>query len=116
MSKNNAKGLTTLRQRVRRYIRDNFEAEVAAYKENPDEGESEEGNNCIAWFPLGREKWESIFQSGKSQGILNRVEKSGKSQGILNRVESQGILQKKNTEKIEKNYILGKILESEEKL
>ena len=43
MSKNNAKGLTTLRQRVRRYIRDNLEAEIAAYKENPDDGESEEG-------------------------------------------------------------------------
>ena len=24
------------------------------------------------------EKWECIFQSGKSQGILNRLEKSGK--------------------------------------
>ena len=32
-------------------------------------------------FPLGLEnleKWETIFQSGKSQGILNRLEKSGK--------------------------------------
>ena len=32
-------------------------------------------------FPLGLEnleKWEGIFQSGKSQGILNRREKSGK--------------------------------------
>ena len=40
---------------------------------------------CIlAGFPLGLEnleKWEGIFQSGKSQGILNRLEKSGKSQG-----------------------------------
>ena len=25
------------------------------------------------------EKWEGIFQSGKSQGILNRLEKSGKT-------------------------------------
>ena len=24
------------------------------------------------------EKWEGIFQSGKTQGILNRLEKSGK--------------------------------------
>ena len=38
-------------------------------------------------FPLGLEnlenleKWEGIFQWGKSQGILNRLEKSGKSQG-----------------------------------
>ena len=41
----------------------------------------------IPGFPLGLEKlenlekWEGIFQSGKSQGILNRLEKSGKSQG-----------------------------------
>ncbi len=28
-------------------------------------------------FPLRLEKWESIFQSGKSQGILNILEKSG---------------------------------------
>ena len=35
----------------------------------------------LAGFPLGLEnleKWEGIFQSGKSQGILNRLEKSGK--------------------------------------
>ena len=35
---------------------------------------------CRAGFPLGLEnleKWEGIFQSGKSQGILNRLEKSG---------------------------------------
>ena len=30
-----------------------------------------------AWFPLGLEKQESIFQSGKSKGILLRLEKSG---------------------------------------
>ena len=36
-----------------------------------------------SWFPLGLEirenleKWEGIFQSGKSQGILSRLEKSG---------------------------------------
>ena len=41
----------------------------------------------ITGFPLGLEKlenlekWEGIFQSGKSPGILNRLEKSGKSQG-----------------------------------
>ena len=44
-------------------------------------------NNIGSGFPLGLEnlenleKWEGIFQSGKSQGILNRLEKSGKSQG-----------------------------------
>ena len=38
-------------------------------------------SNTISGFPLGLEnleKWEGIFQSGKSQGILNRLEKSGK--------------------------------------
>ena len=37
--------------------------------------------SIVAGFPLGLEnleKWEGIFQSGKSQGILNRLEKSGK--------------------------------------
>ena len=38
--------------------------------------------NSNPGFPLGLEnleKWEGIFQSGKSQGILNRLEKSGKT-------------------------------------
>ena len=43
-------------------------------------------------FPLGLEnlenleKWEGIFQSGKSQGILNRLEKSGESQGKSHKI------------------------------
>ena len=35
----------------------------------------------LSGFPLGLEnleKWEVILQSGKSQGILTRLEKSGK--------------------------------------
>ena len=32
------------------------------------------------------EKWEGIFQSGKSQGIFNRLEKSGKSQGKSHKI------------------------------
>ena len=38
----------------------------------------------VTGFPLGLENldnlenWEGIFQSGKSQGVLNRLEKSGK--------------------------------------
>ena len=42
------------------------------------------GTPPVSGFPLGLEnleKWEGTFQSGKSQGILNRLEKSGKSQG-----------------------------------
>ena len=41
------------------------------------------------WFPLGLknlEKRQSIFQSGKSRGILLRLKKSGKSQGILPKI------------------------------
>ena len=40
-----------------------------------------ENQKRYSGFPLGLEnleKWERIFQSGKSQGILNRLEKSGK--------------------------------------
>ena len=33
--------------------------------------------NSLPGSPLGLEKWESIFQSMKSQGILFRLEKSG---------------------------------------
>ena len=39
------------------------------------------GSISFRGFPLrleNLEKWEGIFQSGKSQGILNRLEKSGK--------------------------------------
>ena len=47
-------------------------------------------------FPLGLEnleKWEGIFQSGKSQGIFNRLEKSGKSQGKSHKIlENSGNL------------------------
>ena len=38
-------------------------------------------NESLAGFPLrleNLEKWEGNFQSGKSQGILNRLEKLGK--------------------------------------
>ena len=38
-------------------------------------------NVSLSGFPLGLEnleKWEGILQSGKSRGILNRLEKSGK--------------------------------------
>ena len=38
------------------------------------------------------EKWEGIFQSGKSRGILNRLEKSG--QITQNTGKIQGILEK----------------------
>ena len=64
----------------------------------------------MAWFPPGLEirenleKWEGIFQSGKSRGILSRLEKSGNfaqntgKTGNLNKknvfCESQGILHK----------------------
>ena len=43
----------------------------------------------LSGFPLGLEnleKWEGIFQSGKSQGILIRLEKSGKSQGKSHKI------------------------------
>ena len=56
-------------------------------------------------FPLGLEKlenlekWEGIFQSGKSQGILNRLEKSGKSQGKPHKILE-------NWGHFRKNYLL----------
>ena len=56
----------------------------------------------MTWFPLGLEnrenleKWEGIFQSGKSQGILSRLEKSG------NFTQNTGKIRKKLCWKIEK--------------
>ena len=53
------------------------------------ESGSESGSVKVTGFPLGLEnleKWEGIFQSGKSQGILMRLEKSGKSQGKSHKI------------------------------
>ncbi|XP_063048781.1 eukaryotic translation initiation factor 3 subunit C isoform X4 [Engraulis encrasicolus] len=41
MNKNNAKALSTLRQKIRKYNRD-YETEIASYKENPDQSAEEE--------------------------------------------------------------------------
>lgn len=40
MSKNNAKGLTTLRQKYRKYAKD-FESDIAVFRENPDAPDSD---------------------------------------------------------------------------
>jgi translation initiation factor 3 subunit C len=42
MSKVNGKSLGGLRQKLRKYIRENMEAEVTKFRENPDGGEEEE--------------------------------------------------------------------------
>ena len=70
----------------------------------------QQGDGAFPWFPLGLEirenleKWEDIFQSGKSQGILSRLEKSGNFAPNTGKTgkfdkknvfcESQGILHK----------------------
>lgn len=41
MNKNNAKALSTLRQKIRKYNRD-FEAQITAYKQNPEESADED--------------------------------------------------------------------------
>ncbi|XP_035259851.1 eukaryotic translation initiation factor 3 subunit C isoform X2 [Anguilla rostrata] len=41
MNKNNAKALSTLRQKIRKYNRD-YETEIASYKENPEQSADEE--------------------------------------------------------------------------
>ncbi|KAK3595722.1 hypothetical protein CHS0354_025344 [Potamilus streckersoni] len=43
MSKNNAKGLTTLRQKLKKYNRD-FEQDIILYREDPDVGDEDEGD------------------------------------------------------------------------
>lgn len=59
ISKNNSKGLTTLRQKLRKYCRD-FENEMAKYRENPDEGEGEEEEER-------EEKEEAVVASEESE-------------------------------------------------
>ncbi|XP_013399925.1 eukaryotic translation initiation factor 3 subunit C isoform X2 [Lingula anatina] len=44
LSKNNAKSLTTLRQKLKKYNRD-FEQGISDYRENPDQDEEEEGSD-----------------------------------------------------------------------
>lgn len=60
MNKTNAKSLTTLRQKLKKYNRD-FEADIETYRENPDEGDIEDDfeahddgmkafNGCLTCF------------------------------------------------------------------
>ncbi|XP_016102063.1 eukaryotic translation initiation factor 3 subunit C isoform X4 [Sinocyclocheilus grahami] len=46
MNKNNAKALSTLRQKIRKYNKD-FETEIASYKENPEQSAEEEEKDDI---------------------------------------------------------------------
>ena len=52
MSKANGKSLGALRQKLRKYIRENHEADIAKFKLNPDEedDDTEEGMNLINQF------------------------------------------------------------------
>ncbi|XP_045582241.1 eukaryotic translation initiation factor 3 subunit C [Procambarus clarkii] len=67
MSKNNAKGLTTLRQKYRKYAKD-YEGDMAVFRENPDapdsdaevdrddqDDESEDDNNLMDSAPFKKE-------------------------------------------------------------
>ena len=68
------------------------------------------GHQPSSGFPVrleNLEKWEGIFQSGKSQGILNRLEKSGKSQGNHTKYwKTQGISEKFYLFFFSVNYVL----------
>ncbi len=72
MSKPNAKSLASLRQRVRKYNRENFESEIAAYRENPDEGDTEEEGekHCFATQDLAKECLRFEFQP-EQQPLVN---------------------------------------------
>ena len=66
--------------RLRKFTKDHEEGGATSAMKEEDQGR---GNKVMTWFPPGLEirenleKWEGIFQSGKSQGILSRLEKSG---------------------------------------
>ncbi|KAF2359074.1 Eukaryotic translation initiation factor 3 subunit C [Trinorchestia longiramus] len=46
MNKNNAKGLATMRQKLRKYVKE-FEGEMKSFRENPDVGDSEEEEDDV---------------------------------------------------------------------
>lgn len=73
MNKNNAKALSTLRQKIRKYNRD-FETEILAYKENPQDSADEDEEREAA-------------ESGDSSGSESDVPKE--------RVTAQSFLKKK---------------------
>lgn len=50
LSKNNSKSLGTLRQKFRKYIKD-FEADLAKFRESPDEGDDEEEEEKVEEEP-----------------------------------------------------------------
>ena len=97
-------------QRIQDWLeQSNFGEELTGRLSGDGEGMVSPVSGLYSWFPLGLEirenlgKWEGIFQSGKSQGILSRLEKSG------NFTQNTGKIGKKLYWKIEKNT--GKVRE-----
>jgi len=77
LSKNNSKALSTLRQKIRKYVKD-FEDDIAKFKENPDdevEDEAEEKSDDDSSSsdddgPAAFKKSESDFKKAPKVNIL----------------------------------------------
>ncbi|TSK14503.1 Eukaryotic translation initiation factor 3 subunit C [Bagarius yarrelli] len=65
MNKNNAKALSTLRQKIRKYNRD-FETDIATYKENPEQSADEEEEKEEAGSGLSSDSEEEAAGDGIS--------------------------------------------------
>ena len=61
-------------------------------------------NNLSTWFPLGLGKREGIFQSGKCQGILLRLEKSEKFTQNTGKIKKLHWKNEKNTGKVQEIF------------
>ncbi|XP_047231998.1 eukaryotic translation initiation factor 3 subunit C isoform X2 [Girardinichthys multiradiatus] len=71
MNKNNAKALSTLRQKIRKYNRD-FETEIASYKENPQESADEEEEKEQEDSGSSYESEDDAGEEGSAKSFLKK--------------------------------------------
>ncbi|KAK6183766.1 hypothetical protein SNE40_006370 [Patella caerulea] len=64
ISKNNSKSFTSLRQKLKKYIREKYEKEVNDYKENPDQGDDDKRDETPA--PQDEESEDEVDTSVKA--------------------------------------------------
>merc|ERR1711902_89343 len=62
MNKNNSRSLGALRQKLRKYIKNEFEEDVAKFRENPDEDDdADDDSDDSMWDSSGDDDSDSSF-------------------------------------------------------
>jgi len=84
MNKDNAKSLTTLRQKLRKYMRENHYSEVAKYRENPDTRDSSGSSEEEASPPSSEdeeeeEKKAQVSEPDRAKGFMKTAGSSSDS-------------------------------------